>query len=670
MTPALKRIGGAVVVVVVALLAVGLQARRTAGAVVSDPDRYFHLGVSRLMVEQRGFLQALPQPEEIGWLDHFPDKESLFHVLTALGWAAGGVDGVAVVPLLCFALTLALLAFSLRAKIGTAAAVVVVVAVVAAAPFLSYRLCMVRPHALAVPLFIAFALSVAARRPRLVALSACGYALAYHALYLPLGVVAALVIADAPRGVLPRRVIGAALLGLVVGSVVNPVFPGNLISAWQQMVLALGHAPIAVTALPTEMLPLTTPAFLKMTGFAVVVVVAGAALWSRAPRAPEHAELGFHTLVTAGLCSLAALQPRALEYALPMSALLAGAVMHALAPIARAKSVAVVVVVVWGSLQLVTAAPAPDRRDVIARGFAAIDAIPRGDDVKVFNVDWSDGSLLLFRRPDLHFVDLLDPSLLAFRAPELYALRQAVADDRVIDVAGVASSVFRATHLLVNEPATAHRYARESQLRRVFPGPHEPWNAAPAVFAVHRAARSAFVVDVDGAVTGADAGPPGAALSRQRWTELLDARTGDRGVFFGVAARVPRVPGLVCAALRPTSAELDRLAGATALGLGGGPWIRAWVNGAPIAELADGSETPALVRALFPLPQPLRAEDVVDVVVCSDSPGPSFGVAVSLWSVTARAASCAPAPPEAFAAVVDDEVVPCPAPCAAGACFP
>ncbi len=50
----------------------------------NDPVRYHHLALSRLSSEQ-GLLRTLPQIEDLGWGQYFPDKEFLFHVLTATG---------------------------------------------------------------------------------------------------------------------------------------------------------------------------------------------------------------------------------------------------------------------------------------------------------------------------------------------------------------------------------------------------------------------------------------------------------------------------------------------------------------------------------------------------------------------------------------------------------
>src|SRR5687768_5793418 len=55
----------------------------------TDPDRFYHLGLSRLIAAS-GLPEVLPQVEDLGWGRYFPDKEFLFHALTGTASAAGG----------------------------------------------------------------------------------------------------------------------------------------------------------------------------------------------------------------------------------------------------------------------------------------------------------------------------------------------------------------------------------------------------------------------------------------------------------------------------------------------------------------------------------------------------------------------------------------------------
>ena len=61
----------------------------------NDPDRYYHLGLAAITAEH-GLPATLPQVEDLGWGNYFPDKEFLFHALT--GARATGDVGMAAVP--------------------------------------------------------------------------------------------------------------------------------------------------------------------------------------------------------------------------------------------------------------------------------------------------------------------------------------------------------------------------------------------------------------------------------------------------------------------------------------------------------------------------------------------------------------------------------------------
>ena len=74
----------------------------------NDPDRFYHLGLSRLISTQ-GLLRTLPQAEDLGWGHYFPDKEFLFHVFTgAADWVGGPVAVLALVPMFGIAISMLL----------------------------------------------------------------------------------------------------------------------------------------------------------------------------------------------------------------------------------------------------------------------------------------------------------------------------------------------------------------------------------------------------------------------------------------------------------------------------------------------------------------------------------------------------------------------------------
>ena len=136
-----------------------------------DPDRYFHLALSRITYESGSlFLRSLPQVENLGWGELFLDKEFLFHQLTRIGFALGGDKGVVEASFLCSILSLVVFYLFASSRIPVLPAALVTAGVFSS-PYLAFRLSLLRPHTLAVLAFILFQIAILSRRPRLTALA-------------------------------------------------------------------------------------------------------------------------------------------------------------------------------------------------------------------------------------------------------------------------------------------------------------------------------------------------------------------------------------------------------------------------------------------------------------------------------------------------------------------
>ena len=128
-----------------------------------DPDRYFHLAISR-MTAAHGLVRALPQAEDLGWGRAFPEKEFLFHALTGAAYRLGGERAAeAVAPLLggLVLLSVVILLRRLTTPLWLGLAVFF--------PFLMtpnfvIRLTFLRPHVLAILVFVWLAHGVLYRR--------------------------------------------------------------------------------------------------------------------------------------------------------------------------------------------------------------------------------------------------------------------------------------------------------------------------------------------------------------------------------------------------------------------------------------------------------------------------------------------------------------------------
>lgn len=423
----------------------------------NDPDRYYHLAVSDLMVAQGGWLRTLPQVEDLGWGRYFPDKEFLFHVLTAMADLLGGAEAVLLlVPLIGTCIVMVLYVQLSRIVRPWQAAVIVTSAVLLSGHFL-FRISMLRPHILAILFFCLLVAAVLRRKPGLAALAAGGFALGYHAYYIVL-LVAGLA-AVLYREPLPIRgqIAVAITAGLLAGVLLNPYFPSNLVMSWTHVQIALGiDVPNGLDA-GAELVQYDTLEMLQTYGFAPLgIFAAGWVAWRRRLwPVVEHREFWFLLLLSLGLTALGMKSRRAMEYAIPCVILLTGYSVRwqdwrGALPTLVAALLCSQGYYTWQFYKDTWALPQVGYSVWYFNAIAAIPEQPRG--AKVFNCDWSGSPYLLYFRPDLRFVDVLDPVLLWKVSRDRYILRQELMKGHFRDPAGVLRAAFRADYVLCDEP--------------------------------------------------------------------------------------------------------------------------------------------------------------------------------------------------------------------------
>ena len=290
----------------------------------NDPDRYYHLGLSRLISEQ-GLLRSLPQVEDLGWGRYFPDKEFLLHALTgAADWLGGPAGTLLVVPLLGIGIVTCLYVTLLKVLSPARAAVLVLVAT-ALSPIFIFRLTMLRPHLLAILFFCLLLAAILRGRPWLAAIASAGFVMSYHAFYIP---VIVLMVAAAIRW--PEESGGARrwhwiIPGLIVGIVLNPYFPSTIVISWVHIKVALGSASAGMTS-GVEVQPFSLIESLHYFGF-LPLALAGTAVLIYVRRlrpAPETAGFWLLFALSTLLTLLTFKSSRAAEYAIPSVILLVG----------------------------------------------------------------------------------------------------------------------------------------------------------------------------------------------------------------------------------------------------------------------------------------------------------------------------------------------------------
>jgi hypothetical protein len=417
----------------------------------ADPDRWYHLGLSRLMAAQGGLLRAMPQAEDIGWGRYFPDKEFLFHALTGSASALGGDSLVLwLVPVLGIAIALLLYLEASRVLRPWQATLLSVVALLGTSAFM-YRLTLLRPHLLAVLMFCLLLLALLRARPRLAALFALLFALSYHAFYV-VGVVAVACWLLRRQDGMPARAWCWVLGGLAAGLLANPYFPSNLEMGVFTLRLALGLATLPPMEASPELFQPTPGLLLSAYGLVFVGAVACAiGSWRRKlPAGAERTAFLFLLLVTAAFALMGLKTMRAMEYALPAALLLAA---HA----ARQQlfgrhSLAVILVGLlalqgWLDVAVYRAWQAPTQSGYPEYS-TLLGQVPRDSHAKVFNCEWETGSFILHDRPDLRFVDALDPTFLWFASPERYQARLGLLQGAFGDPHAILRGAFRADYVL------------------------------------------------------------------------------------------------------------------------------------------------------------------------------------------------------------------------------
>jgi hypothetical protein len=588
-----------------------------------DSDRHYHFALSA-QAPWSGHLGKLPQVEDLGWGKRFVDKEYLFHVFTTWGYRARGERGViAACALLALFACAGLYALCRTGTSRGAALGFTLAGALFNASFL-YRLDMVRPHVLAIGLFLWTCVGLVSRRPWLAGLAACAFGLAYHALYLPLFVAALFAVLERKD---PRawKSAAAAGLGLVAGALLNPYFPHNLTMAATHFWVAL-NAPGAADV-GVELSPLSSAELLRRD--AAPLALCGLAL-ARPWLAPfasddERRRVAFLGAGASAFWLLTCITPRGAEYAVPLSTALAA---HALADLRWLWQVAVAAAAAAAQLPGYRDARATTSSDAYAEAtLPAVEALPPdAAGKKVLNCAFDEGAVLLHRRPDVRFVDVLDPMLLRVAAPELSKLRDDFEHGNVVDPRAVVRSTFHADYVLCGYPEVTSALDQDVRFVRLYPPPgtlpHGPHHNLYAVLDTPSQRVRRFDVERPGA-------EPGAMRELQLLPDstLVDLRRMAPSTALGVNGGGQR-----CVDLRVAPEEADRLSGAQLALIGGGPKLSLTLDGQRLFEAQAPLPKARWNAVLVPLPGPLGPSQQLVLRACAADEASFHAAAVSLWT--------------------------------------
>lgn len=623
---------------------------------LSDPDTFIYQSLAR-ETSQRGLLTTLPQVEDLGWNKVFADKNILFNAVNGLFYKIAGERGVE------FSLFLMSLGVGLGLFFGAAffvplpwAALLTLAGYVNA--HFAIRLFLMRPHVWAIFCFLGVLLAILHRAPAAALVFGALFGWGYPVFYLPLALLAlAFAVYGLRRNESDRTEMAKVAqwggAGVLLSMVVHPAFPANL--DWVRAIsqIAVNSMALATVELPIENVPHRSDAFFLRFTVSLLILVGSLAYEFAARRdfksERRRQDFIFLWIVNAGLWVAAFFQPRAAEYATPVTLILAalwlGRLLEVVEP--RRAAVALVAIVVLGNYTSLT--------DFYARGpkfslnpkvpVAVMAAIPKeAAGKKVFNCEWESGAFLLYRRPDLRFVDLLDPTFLPKSNPSLALQRKYLFDGKLQPYPVIHDS-FQADYVVCRNPELLSRLDVDPLFTRIFPPMPERIPQEVAAFSgVYRVMPERLSHFVQAAyVTSANVSALPVRPAHTRTVASQNDLQTIKGPYWNLVPFAQKAePGQepTCLQVRPTESELARLQGSDWLAVGGGPEILVALNGKPLARSKDDDGNSDSIRDWIQLPQKLKAKDELTFMVCSGKRDAYHGVGISFWTAAERQSIC------------------------------
>jgi hypothetical protein len=472
-----------------------------------DPDRYYHYAISKVTAETFA-PETFPQVKGIGWDKIFYEKEFLFHTFTGLGYRLGQETGVKVVALAFGALLfLSLYAFNLEV-FPPLLALFSIIAIVFSQDRYLYRMYMVRPHILAMLLLVGLLYALFKNKKALTFSIALVFALAYHALYLPvlyaaLHVVGASIVS---KTIKTDRVhkslehLALTVAGIMVGAIVNPYFPSNIVAGFTHFKIALSQTKVPQSHFGGELHSLLASNILKtLPSFLILATLIPMMLaWlvhqfharSRMQSEPVDQSTGsadqnffrVHEISTLSLLVLVTviisfMNPRGIELLVPVTVLLFPRMCQQL----KLNSNLIVLVLfvflgiqMAGNSSIITnrgsfaAFMKPEDDATMAK--LALQSIPESETGSlVANCNWDQSPYILHARPDLTVLDLLDPTFLHNYNSDLYDVRSSWLNDQAPDSFGVIHDVLKAKFVFCNRDSVSSRLSIDPNFTKLYP---------------------------------------------------------------------------------------------------------------------------------------------------------------------------------------------------------
>lgn len=646
---------------------------RTAAIGLGDPDRYFHLGLAReTSAAGKLWLSKLPQFTGLGWERQFPDKEFLFHLVNRGLYAVGGESAVLqVIPIASSLIVLSLFGL-LAGQAGVWLGTAILIAGLVLDPYLMVRLGMLRPHLLAILWFTLLLHALVRGRAGLAFTAGLLYSWSYHSFYVPLIVLGAYwAVTLELKGRRFRLVVWGGI-GLMTGLIANPHFPGNLLMGFRHLIIALFEAGKTKLDFGMELFPWSTDRFIRLyLPFLYLIVISSflsgqSGGFKRITQKDSH--FGWVWISTLIFFALSALNPRGIEYAVPLGLLLFSITLRDLVLTKRHRIIFVVALVVCSVPRMMQVAASyteiPGKGNRVDGLLEALKKVPNKK-AHFYNVEWDASPYIYYSHPEMQTVDLLDPSFLETQDPRHHSVRWALRQGEVPDPWGVIQSLSGSRYLLTRYPGLRDQLNADVHFTRL------TLSGEDAIYQLQESRLPNFVLSWRGALVLKSGKPSEADVltpalhpefkkvashhehqARERLgfeipkipSAYLDLRFGEPPGVLGLATghefKKISGEGVSCILVEPAPSERERQAGKSVIVLGGGRSLRVWLNGRPFFRSIAVTDSVSLMDRLVPVGRKLTAADRLELLVCSKDSAKSLGLALSFWTPEEITASC------------------------------
>lgn len=411
-----------------------------------DDDTAYHFAVGQL-IKKHGILHEFPWTPFSLQFDHYGDKEFLFHLLFVPLGGLGYVTAARLVGALAGAAALTALYLILRAERVKYAGLWTVLPLLCGE--FAFRLALVRPHLLSIPLALVIVWAAARSRLPLLGLAAFIYPLSYVAFWqIPLIILVAVEAARLLAGERVRRQPAAVVAaGSVAGLLLHPNTINLLRINWLHMadVLMQGAwVEKATLNLGKELYPY------PLTDWAQYLVVsvgmaAAAVVMSWKGRRQNAIPLAF-ALAAAAFGLLTTRSLRFVEYFVPFSV----AAFALSVSLIEKTNMRNIVAALFGVSLLYTAAFGTEPYKNLSTARPYIDPavasyfsqrVPGGS--QVFTCNWDYTGHLMLTLPERRFIVAADPTLFYKKDPALYDIWIRIPRDAPIDTVEALRLLFR-----------------------------------------------------------------------------------------------------------------------------------------------------------------------------------------------------------------------------------